>query len=122
MIPPSSGLIIYGILTETSIGKLFVACIIPGLIVMLCFIAVIVIQVKIKPSLAPRVETHVSWGERIKALVDVLPVIILFVFVIGGMFGGLFSTTEAAAVGCVGAFVIMLTTGISIWRQSNVAC
>lgn len=108
MIPPSSGLIIYGILTQTSIGKLFAACIIPGIVVMICFFIAVIIQVKIKPSIAPQVETHVSWGERLKSLVDVFPIIALFILVIGGMFGGLFSTTEAAAVGCVGAIVLML--------------
>jgi len=105
MIPPSVVLMIYGILTETSIGGLFVAGIIPGVITALSFAAITMIWAKMSPNLAPPVQSH-SWRDRFVSLRDIWPVVLLFVFVVAGIYSGAVTVTEAAAVGCLGSAVI----------------
>ncbi|MFC1535373.1 TRAP transporter large permease [Thermodesulfobacteriota bacterium] len=107
LIPPSGALIIYGILTETSIGKLFAAGIIPGILEALFYIAVITILCAWKPNLGPPAE-RVPLKEKIKALGSCGEVIVLIVFVLTGLIVGWFTPTEAGAVGAFGA--IILTT------------
>ncbi len=111
MIPPSIILIIYGIYAEVSIGKLFVAGIFPGILTALVFIAMIVIRVSIKPSIAPRSVKKNTWSERFEALKDTWPTLLLILGVFGGLFGGIFTPTEAGAVGAALAFVIAAIQG-----------
>ena len=107
LIPPSVVMVIYGLLTETSISALFLAGFIPGILTVLGFMAAIAIVTRIDPSLGPPAErTPVS--ERFKVLGSVWGTAVLFLLVIGGLYVGLFSPTEAASVGACGAFVLGL--------------
>lgn len=107
LIPPSIGFVIYGILTEESIGKLFMAGIFPGILLSTLFMATIYLQCHINPSLGPKGEKK-SWSERITSLYKTWPMITLFIIVIGGIYFGVFTPTEAAGIGAFGAFVIAL--------------
>lgn len=107
LIPPSVGFILYGIITKQSIGRLFAAGFLPGFILALCFMTAVMIQVKRRPELAPSCEKF-TFKERLLSVKDILPVLVLFIFVIGGMFGGLFTANEAAAVGAFGAFLNLI--------------
>ncbi len=100
LIPPSSFLIVYGMLTEESIGNLLLAAIIPGVLLALLFILTIYIAVLSKSELAPKGE-KVSWKERILSLKSTMWILVLFIIVIGGMFIGLFGPTEAAGIGAM---------------------
>lgn len=99
LIPPSVPLIIYGIITEQSIGKLFLASAIPGLLVALFFMFAIYGWCKASPSLGPKGERS-SWNERLASLRDVTWIIVIFLVVMGGMMKGFFTPTEAGSVGC----------------------
>jgi tripartite ATP-independent transporter DctM subunit len=104
LMPPSVTLIVFGIITEQSIGKLFLAGLIPGLIIALFFILIIFGWCKINPSLGPKGQKS-PWKERIAALPEVVWVGIIFLLVIGGLMKGFFTPTEA---GSVGAFAVLL--------------
>ncbi|MEH7074611.1 TRAP transporter large permease [Neobacillus drentensis] len=105
LIPPSSFLIVYGMLTEESIGNLLLAAIIPGVLLALLFILTIYIAVLSKSELAPKGE-KVSWKERIISLKSTMWILVLFIIVIGGMFIGLFGPTEAAGIGAMCSTII----------------
>ena len=115
LIPPSVILVIYGLLTETSIGKLFIAGIIPGLLGVVLYLAAVSWVVRRDPSAGPS-GMRISWAERLKAVRSVWMVLVLFIFVIGGLYGIFdiwplhltFSPTEAAGMGAAGAFLIAL--------------
>jgi tripartite ATP-independent transporter DctM subunit len=105
LIPPSVPLIIYGIITEQSIGRLFLAAIIPGLLISLFFIFVIYGWVKINPAIAPKAP-KATWGARMRAAPDFLWVTIIFIVVIGGMMTGAFSPTEAGSIGTAAVLIL----------------
>ncbi|MBK9136112.1 MAG: TRAP transporter large permease [Betaproteobacteria bacterium] len=100
LIPPSVPLVVYAILTEQNIAKLFAAALVPGLLAMLGYIAVLGLVCRARPQLAPPSEA-VAWPERLRALVGVWPIVAIFALVFGGIYGGLFSPTEGAAVGAI---------------------
>jgi C4-dicarboxylate transporter DctM subunit len=104
LIPPSVPLVVYGILTEQNIAKLFAAAMVPGLIAMLGYLAVVGFVARRHPDLAPPSEP-LAWGVRWRALLRIWPIVLIFVIVFGGIYTGLFSPTEGAAVGAVGTFV-----------------
>ncbi len=104
LLPPSVILIIFGIITQQSIGKLFMAGILPGLIMAFFFMVVIFGWAKINPSIGPKSEKY-SWGVRSKTIPSVIWPIIIFLLIIGGLMKGIFTPTEA---GAVGAFAVML--------------
>lgn len=104
LIPPSIGFIFYSIITEESIGKLFIAGIIPGILLSSMFIGCIVFQVKRNPSLAPKGEIY-TMQEKLSSLVLLLPMIGLFALVVGGILQGWFTPGEGGAVGTMGAFL-----------------
>ena len=104
LIPPSVPLVVYAILTEQNIAKLFAAALVPGILAMLGYIAVIAITCRVKPELATPSEP-LPWPQRWKALAGIWPIVAIFILVFGGIYGGLFSPTEGAAVGAVGTFV-----------------
>lgn len=106
LIPPSVLFIIYGIFTETSISSLFLAGIIPGLISLLGFLLVIWVWVLRDPSAAPVEDGVTSAKERLHAAIDAWPAMLLFVIIVGGIYGGIFTATEAAAV-CVSAALLI---------------
>lgn len=107
LIPPSLILVIYGILTENSIGNLFVAGIVPGLMTALAYALTILIVVKRRPELAPVADsTLATWAERWAALRQLWPIVLLFAAVIGSLYSGVITVTEVAAVGAAGAILI----------------
>ena len=107
LIPPSTGFIIYGIVSGTSIGGLFAAGILPGVVLALCYVIAIMIVCKIHPDRAPG-RLKFTGIEKFKSLKGALPMVILFVVVIGGIFGGLFTANEASAVGAVMALLYLI--------------
>ena len=115
LIPPSVIFIIYGIMTEQSIGKLFMAGILPGILLAMLFVLTIYIWVSIKPETAPLIEKQ-SFRKRILSLAGLTEVIILFVLVMGGLFLGIFTPTEAGAVGAFGGLVIPLIRRQLSWQ------
>jgi tripartite ATP-independent transporter DctM subunit len=110
MIPPSVPLVIYAILTQESIGKLFMAAVLPGVIAMLGYMLVIKIVVTWKPAMGPA-GPRVAWPERLRALAAVLPVLGVFLVVIVGIYGGWSNPTEAAAIGAAACGGLALTSG-----------
>ncbi len=107
LIPPSVPLVIYAILTEQNIAKLFAAAMVPGLIAMLGYITAIAIYVRIVPGQAPDVDPD-SERVTLRAALAVLPIIVIFLLVFGGIYGGYFTPTEGAAVGAAATFVAAL--------------
>lgn len=105
LIPPSLMMILYGILTETHIGKLYAAGFIPGLIGILLYVVAVRFSVWRNPEIAPSVNP-LPWSKRFETLGSVWPALVLFFAVIGGIYGGIFTTTEAAGLGAFGAFAI----------------
>ena len=110
MLPPSTVLAVYGIITEQDIGKLFIAGIIPGLLAASMDMLTVVVIGRVRPDFLPVAPRH-SWKERLTGLRDVWAMLLLFVFVIGGLYGGLFTPTEAGGVGATGALIIGVIRG-----------
>jgi C4-dicarboxylate transporter DctM subunit len=115
LIPPSTIFIVYGIMTEESIGKLFAAGILPGLVLTALFGITINILTRINPALAPR-GAKVTWKERMVSLSGVIEMVLLFALVMGGLFIGWFTATEAGAIGAAGALVISLVRRQLSWQ------
>ncbi len=107
IIPPSVVLIIFGIITEQSIGRLFLAGIIPGLIIAFFFMIIIYTWAKINPAIAPMSERS-TWKERLRSLPEVAWVLLVFVLVVGGIMTGFFTPTEAGAVGTFAILVLAI--------------
>lgn len=107
LIPPSVIMVIYGSMTETSIGHLFIAGIVPGILGVLLYMAAVAMFTAVNPAAGPA-GPRMPWGERFKALRQVWMVLTLFVIVIGGIYLGVFTPTEAAGIGAFGAFVVAL--------------
>ena len=114
LVPPSGALIVFGIIAEQSIGKLFAASIIPGATQALFYVACIAILCHFNPALGPR-SARVPWRERVPALRHIADISLLIVFVIGGLFIGWFTPTEAASVGSVAALGICWRRGKLNW-------
>ena len=125
LIPPSVILVIYGLLTETSIGKLFIAGIVPGILGVALYLLAVTWTVWRDPESGPSGE-RLDWAQRMKAIKSVWMVLALFVFVIGGLYGVLdfwpihltFSPTEAAGMGAAGAFLIALSRGSLTFKST----
>jgi len=115
LIPPSTVLIVYGILTEESIGKLFIAGILPGILLSLFFVLTVALICLRNPALGPP-GTPTRWRQKLGALTGLIETIILFLLVIGGLFLGWFSPTQAGAIGAGGALVIGLARRELSWR------
>jgi tripartite ATP-independent transporter DctM subunit len=110
MIPPSTVLAVYGLITEQDVGKLFIAGIIPGLIAVLMYMVTINIMGFVRPDFLPA-GPQSSRAEKLAGLRDIWATLLLFIFVIGGLYGGLFTATEAAGAGAGGAFIIGVLRG-----------
>lgn len=110
MIPPSTIFVLYGILTEQDITRLFMAGLLPGLLAIALYVATVQIIGWRRPALMPRGPRH-SWAERWASVRDIWATLLLFVFVIGGMYAGFFTITEAAGMGAVGALIIGILRG-----------
>jgi tripartite ATP-independent transporter DctM subunit len=107
LIPPSVILLIYGILTSTNIGHLFIAGIIPGILAVIGYMAAIAIVTRIDPAAGPA-GRRAPWDERLRLLRGVWPIVALFALVLGGIYFGVFTPTEAAGIGAAGAFLFVL--------------
>jgi len=114
LIPPSITMIIYATFTETSIARLFAAGLVPGIMLALCYMGYIIIRVQLNPNLAPRSDTKASAGTLGRALLDIVPFLMLIVIVLGSIYGGFATPTEAGAVGTVGAILIA-----AVYRKLN---
>ena len=115
LIPPSVILVIYGIMTEQSIGALFAAGVVPGIVATLFYLTASAWVTFRHPTWGPPGE-RASWPERWRALRRIWAVALLFALVMGGMYGGLFTPTEAAGVGAMGGFVFALARRVLTWR------
>jgi C4-dicarboxylate transporter, DctM subunit len=107
MIPPSTVFAVYGLITEQDIGKLFIAGIVPGIVAVGMYIATINIIAFARPNFLPRTPRH-NWAERMQSVRDIWAVVLLFIFIIGGLYAGMFTATEAAGMGAAGAFIIAM--------------
>ena len=105
MIPPSTVLAVYGLITEQDIGKLFIAGILPGILAVSMYIFTINLIGMVRPGFLPAGERQ-TLRERLASLRDIWAVVLLFLFIIGGLYGGLFTATEAGGMGAAGAFII----------------
>jgi tripartite ATP-independent transporter DctM subunit len=105
MIPPSTVFAVYGLITEQDVGKLFVAGILPGILAVLMYMATISIIGALRPGFLPT-GPRSTWAQRLEGIREIWATILLFAFVIGGIYGGLFTATEAAGMGAGGAFII----------------
>ncbi|MGZ5864494.1 MAG: TRAP transporter large permease [Xanthobacteraceae bacterium] len=110
MIPPSTVLAVYGLITEQDVGKLFVAGVLPGILAVCMYMMTITLIGYARPGFLPA-GPRASWPERWLAVKDVWATLLLFAFVIGGIYGGLFTATEAAGMGAGGAFIIGVVRG-----------
>ena len=120
LIPPSVPLVIYAILTEQNIAKLFAAAFVPGIIAAVGYCIAIAVQVARNPALGPA-QPKASSAERMRALIDIWPVAAIFVIVVGGIYGGIFTPTEGAAVGAVATFFAAAAKrelGLAAFRKS----
>ena len=115
LIPPSTTLVIYGIITETNIGKLFMAAVIPGIIAVILLMLAVLVTVMVYPENGPRSERH-GWKERFYYLRRTGAVIALFVGMMGGIYFGVFTVTEAAGIGAAGSFLFVILRGALTWR------
>jgi len=116
LIPPSVILVVYAITTEQNIAKLFMAALIPGLLAALFYCIVIAIMVRLRPEAGPALE-RVGWADRLKVVVGVWPVMLIAVTVVGGIYGGIFTPTEGASVGCIAMLVVGLLQRTLGWRE-----
>lgn len=116
LIPPSMAFIMYAMLTEQSVGTLFMAGIVPGIIMVLAFVVAITVACRLKPELGPQGEKFTKQEKR-RALVGVVPVVVLFVIVLGSIYLGICSATEAGALGSLGALIIAMISRDMSWKK-----
>jgi C4-dicarboxylate transporter DctM subunit len=115
LIPPSLGFILYGVVTEESIGKLFIAGILPGILLALLFMICIYILVRVNPKLGPP-GPKASFKERLVSIRHTWSILFLFLLIMGGIYTGIFTPTEAGAIGAFGAFIIGLARRRLTWQ------
>ncbi|MBU6194553.1 MAG: TRAP transporter large permease [Burkholderiales bacterium] len=114
LIPPSVPLVVYAILTEQNIGKLFAAAMVPGILAMLGYVLVVGLVCRLQPHLAPALDP-LPWAQRWRALWGIWPIVLIFLVVFGGIYSGVFSPTEGAAVGAVATLVAGCLQGELDW-------
>ncbi len=114
IIPPSIIMIILGFLTRISIGKIFMAGFIPGIMLAFCYVLYVMVLGRVKPHMLPKLDVQVTWAMRVKGLKDIVLPALLIVLVLGSIFMGLATPTEAAGVGAFGAMIIC-----ALYRKLN---
>lgn len=117
LIPPSIMLIVYGVVAQVSISRLFIAGIVPGVMIIGIFMAYVAIRAKLNPSLAPKETVTLSFTQKIWASRFLIPVMMLMVFVLGSIYGGYATPTEAATLGVLGALVLAAVSGSLTWSS-----
>jgi len=117
LIPPSIGFVVYGMLTEQSIGKLLIAGMIPGVILASAYIAIVIGLVKVNPKMAPASPESVSWREKFSSLLGIWEPLVIFLVVMGGIYLGVFTPTEAGAVGATVLFLVALVKRKLTWQN-----
>lgn len=115
LIPPSIPLIIYGSTVGESIGRLFAAGLVPGIMLTLFFMIFLALQTKLKPGLIPVDDRHYSWIERLRTVPAILPILVLIFVVLGGIYAGVMTPTEAAGVGVTGALLVAVLYRALSW-------
>lgn len=118
LIPPSIALVIFAMIAEQSVPRLYAASLIPGLLLLLFYCLVVAVIVWRHPDWAPELEERVGLADRLKSIGQVWEIAVLFVVVIGGLYAGLLTATEAAAVGAFGAWALGALTGRLGWRET----
>ena len=121
LIPPSMMMLVYGIIGDVSIGKLFIAGVIPGFMLAGIFSLYIMVRCLITPSMAPAGAEHHTWRQRFQAIPEILPVLVLILVVLGSLYAGWATPTEAGAVGVVGSMIFALMTSsmnAKVFRES----
>ena len=107
LIPPSLMFILYSSVSGVSIGALFAGGIVPGLLLAALMAVFVIVMASVKPELAPRADEGITWKDRLDALVKVAPALILIIIVLGSIYTGIATATEAAAIGAIGAFLVV---------------
>ena len=120
LIPPSIILVIYAVLAEQNIAKLFIAAFVPGILAVLGYIIVIAVYVRVWPE-GGGLRERVPYAERMRNLAEIWPVLAIFLLVIGGIYGGLFTPTEAAAIGAAGTGIMALLSRQLTWSRIRTA-
>ena len=116
LIPPSVILVVYAITTQQNIAKLFMAALIPGLMAAVFYCVVIAIVVRLRPEAGPALP-RIGWAERLSVAVTVWPVMLIAIIVVGGIYGGIFTPTEGASVGCIAMLAVGLLQGTLGWAE-----
>ncbi|BEQ14922.1 C4-dicarboxylate ABC transporter permease [Desulfoferula mesophila] len=116
LIPPSIGFVVYGMITEQSIGKLLVAGMLPGVVLGLAYVGIVIAWVKMYPDAAPTSPERVTWAEKFASLKGVWEPLVLFMVVMGGIYAGFFTPTEAGAVGATVLFLVALIKRRLSWQ------
>ncbi len=119
LIPPSMMMLVYGIIGDVSIGKLFIAGFIPGVLIAGLFSGYIMIRCAISPQLAPAGADHHTWAQRIRAIPEIAPVLVLILIVLGSLYAGWATPTEAGAVGVIGSLAFALVSRSLDWATFN---
>lgn len=117
LIPPSIMLIVYGVVAQVSISRLFIAGIVPGIMIIAIFMTYVAIRSSLNPSLAPKPDRHLSFGEKLWASRFLIPVMGLIFVVLGSIYGGFATPTEAATIGVVGALVLAAVSRSLTWAS-----
>jgi len=117
LIPPSIIMILYGIIAQTSITELFLGGVAIGLLTMVSYILVILIRVKLNPELAPSTKEDIPMAEKVKALKDVWPILLVMLGIFGGLFSGIFTPTEAGAIGAFLSCVVAVIARQLTWER-----
>jgi tripartite ATP-independent transporter DctM subunit len=115
LIPPSIAMVLFSLITDTNLGALMVAGIVPGLVTVALYLVAIAVAVRLRPGIAPEAGTRVGWAARLRSLRDVWPMVLLFGLVLGGIYFGVCTPTEGAGVGAAGAFGVTWMRGRITW-------
>src|SRR5690606_9965420 len=121
LIPPSIAMIVYATFTETSVAKLFMAGVVPGIVLTLMFMLYVAIKVMVHPEIAPAETGRLTWQMVLHSLVDIVPVLLLILGIMGAIYTGIATPTEAAAARCVLALAIDTIFG-NLTRAEFAAC
>jgi len=116
LIPPSILFVVYAWFTQENVGKLLMAGLLPGLLTAGAYMVLIIVRCKLNPSLAPAVEDHFTWADRLNVLREIWPIPFLMLVVIGSIYGGFATATEAAALGSIATLILVTVRGAFSWK------